>query len=104
LKKLIVTEVLVTILQAVICGASFGLFLSIVSRIMFAGKVLGMRAKLGVMITFETLAVVSIFLLPLIFGIQLNIWKFLAFVLFCLISAGLMIYDDFTYIYDEEDI
>jgi hypothetical protein len=103
-KKFVIAEVILTLLQLFLFGFSFSLLLCIIGRFLFFLKLMGTGVKLGWSIGFEAAAVFFIVLIPVFFNSRPELLTFLGFTIAAIISTVLAVYDDAFYIYTEEDI
>jgi hypothetical protein len=91
-------------IQLLTCGFSFSFIFSSVSRVLFACKLLGMRVKLRTVITLEIVGIVMMVFLPIVFGWQFSFLRVFLTILFAAISVAIAWYDDYFFVYTEEDV
>lgn len=104
MKILVAVETALSILQLLICGFSLSFLISVVARILFLAKLLGMRIKLSVTTVMELASVFVLLLIPVIFKSRISWLSVVVTLLIALVSITLAWYDDHFYVYTEETI
>lgn len=103
MKKMIAIVAIVSILETLVCGFSFWLLIAFVARALFVGKLVGMKISLGLLIGLEIAALGSYVLFPVLFSGDITLSRFLMFVFCAAASIAIEWYDDYMYVYVEEE-
>lgn len=103
MKKLAVAVILLSVLETVVCGFGLGILVAYISRILFIGKMIGMKIKVGLLIGLEVLGLGFYVLIPIIFKGNVSVLSFIMFILGAIMNVALVLYDDYAYVYVEEE-
>ena len=104
MNAIIVIMLFVTIAQGIVCHFSLWYFIAIICRLLFCCRIIGATFKVRKLAIGEGIAFVAMFLWNMLFSSNGFPWlKIMFFLLFSLISVGLMILDDILYVYVIED-
>ncbi len=105
MKLIIATIMTVTGLQLLVCHFSLWWLLSLVARVLFTLRRIGAVIPIRRLIITECVGLALMFLFYVLFRKgDLPVMRMLLNTLFCVISFGIMIYDDVTYVYDTVDV
>jgi len=105
MKSKVVIMAVLTIVQGLALGFfSIAMLLIVVARVMFLGKLLGMRTKASATVVAEAMGIFFAFLMPMLMRHPMNWMGFVVFFLVSFLSAGIVLYDEAVYLYIEEDL
>lgn len=104
MRNLTIAQIVISLLQIILCGFSLGIIFSIIARALFVGKLVGMRISMNVTFTLEVIGVVLLFFLPILFRWNISWGEVLISMIIASISCLITWYDDTFFVYVEEEI
>lgn len=103
MKKILTVVIAISIFETVVCGFSFAILITYIARCLFGLKMLGMRITMGLLLILEIGALGVHVLISILLKGDTGVLRFLMFILCAIICIAIEWYDDYTYVYVEEE-
>lgn len=104
MNTIIVLLIFTTLAQLAVCRISLWWFIALICRLLFCCRIIGATFKVRKLAIGEGVAFIAMVLWNMLFSRGGFPWlKILLFLLFSLVSVGLMLLDDILYVYVIED-
>ena len=101
---IIFSILVVTVLQLIICHFSLWWLIVLICRLLFMCRIIGATFKVKNLAIGEGVAIAAMLIFDMLFAKGMPWLRILFFILFSLISVGLMFLDDILYVYTIEDV
>lgn len=101
---IIFSILVVTVLQLIICHFSLWWLIVLICRLLFMCRIIGATFKVKNLAIGEGVAIAAMLIFDMLFSKGMPWLRILFFILFSLISVGLMFLDDILYVYTIEDV